>query len=90
MYGHVSHPVVIIRSIRIIARSALVIVSISACFMRFKRGRDVGTRRARFGGIVHVHPCVQQVYTQSCVSAQARLRSSCNQSVKSLVRHQKS
>ena len=64
MYGHISHPVVIIRSIRIVARSALEIVSISVCFMRFKRGRDVGTRRARFGGIVHVHPCVQQVYTE--------------------------
>ena len=66
MYGHISHPVVIIRSIRIVARSALEIVSISVCFMRFKRGRDVGTRRARFGGIVHVHPCVQQVYTELC------------------------
>ena len=66
MYGHVSHPAVIVSSIRMVARSALEIVSISVCFMRFKLGRDVGTRRARFGGIVHVHPCVQQVYTELC------------------------
>ena len=58
MYGHISHPVVIIRSIRIVARSALEIVSISVCFMRFKRGRDVGTRRARLGVTVHVNPHV--------------------------------
>ena len=58
MYGHVSHPAVIVSSIRMVARSALEIVSISVCFMRFKRGRDVGTRRARIGVIVHVNPHV--------------------------------
>ena len=71
-----------------VARSALEIVSISVCFMRFKRGRDVGTRRARIGVIVHVNPHVYSfIHPQSC--RQARLRSSCNQSVKSLVRHRK-
>ena len=58
MYGHVSHPAVIVSSIRMVARSALEIVSISVCFMRFKPGRDVGTRRARVGVIVHVNPHV--------------------------------
>ena len=46
-----------------VARSALEIVSISVCFMRFKRGRDVGTRRARVGVIVHVNPHVYSRYT---------------------------
>ena len=66
MYGHVSHPAVIVSSIRMVARSALEIVSISVCFMRFKRGRDVGTRRARVGVIVHVNPHVYRagVYTE--------------------------